>query len=248
MLEKIDKLVVSIVSHGHIYQVQNLLEQLAKTSGSSVTRVVVTHNIPEHAVREPSGGWPFELQIRCNSKPYGFGLNHNIALQGSTEPFVCVLNPDVILISGQDPFAVMLHAASEHNVGCVYPQQIDERGKLQDSERALPTPSALWRRWILGCSEDRVDWVNAACMVIPLKSWQVVGGFDERYFMYCEDVDLCLRLRLKGLTLVKVSVSIIHAGKRDSHRRFRNFFWHVSSLLRLWSSDVYRRMRVLSDL
>lgn len=88
-------LVVSVVSHGHQAQVQALLNDLARYSAATVTRVVLTLNQPEAEPQAPSGGWPFALHIVRNAHPAGFGANHNRALMGAMEPFVCVLNPDV---------------------------------------------------------------------------------------------------------------------------------------------------------
>lgn len=237
-------LVVSVISHGHGPYVQALLEDLAKFSATSVQRVVLTQNLHEAPPQPPTGGWPFILQVEKNERPAGFGANHNRALAGATEDFVCVLNPDVGL-GGHDPFAALTQAAALQGVGCSYPVQLDKRGRLQDSEREVPTPLALLRRRLLGRSETRVDWVNAACLVLPGAVWQDLGGFDERYFMYCEDVDFCLRLRLRGLRLVKVPVQIIHAGQRASGRRLRHLTWHLRSLWRLWGSPVYRQAQHL---
>jgi hypothetical protein len=117
---------------------------------------------------------------------------------------------------------------------------VDEWGVVQDSERELPTPLALWRRRVRGQSETRVDWVNAACLVLPRSVWQSLGGFDEGYFMYCEDVDLCLRLRQAGWSLARAPVRVVHAGQRASHRRWDHLRWHVASLWRLWRSPAYR--------
>lgn len=231
---------VSVVSHGHQALVQNLLNDLAQFSAATVTRVVLTLNQPEAAPQAPPQGWPFELQIVHNARPLGYGTNHNRALAGATEPFVCVLNPDVRWVGG-DPLGGMVGAAAQPGVGCAYPAQYDGVGNRQDSERALPTPRALWRRRVLGRRETRVDWVNAACLVLPQPVWQQLAGFDEAYFLYCEDVDLCLRLRLAGLALVRAPVQVVHAGQRASHRRWVHLRWHVQSLLRLWRSPVYRQ-------
>ena len=238
-------MVVSIVSHGHGALVQRLLHQLAGASAASITRVVVTHNVPEPELQVPAGGWPFALEIVCNAAPRGFGANHNHALRGAVEPFVCVLNPDVELLAAQEPFAALVRTASEPGVGCAYPLQLDAVGRVQDCERETPSPLALWRRRVLRRHEREVDWVNAACLVLPLPAWQAVRGFDESYFMYCEDVDLCLRLRLGGLRLQRAPARVVHAGQRASGRHWRHLIWHVRSLLRLWCSDVYRRARRL---
>lgn len=237
-------LVVSVVSHGHRRLVQALLEDLARFSAATVSRVVLTLNLPEAEPQMPVGGWPFALQIVRNPRPLGFGANHNRALSGATEPFVCVLNPDVGLKRG-DPFEALVQAAAQPGVGCAYPEQFDANGQVQDSERALPTPLALWRRRALHRPDARVDWVNAACLVMPTSAWVTVGGFDEFYFMYCEDVDLCLRVRLADLALVRAPGQIEHSGQRASHRSWLHLQWHVRSLFRLWRSPVYRRTRQL---
>ncbi|MDO4592180.1 MAG: glycosyl transferase [Comamonadaceae bacterium] len=236
-------LVVSVVSHGHGEDIQRLMEQLARLSAPYIARVVVTYNLPEPELRTPEEGWPFVVQARYNQKPLGFGTNHNRALADASESFVCVLNPDVELLEGQEPFAALLQTAAQPRVGCAYPLQVDRQGCVQDSERELPSPTALGRRWLLRRSEQQTDWVNAACMVLPLSAWRVVGGFDERYFMYCEDVDLCLRLRLQGLKLSKAAARVIHPGRRSSHRHLRHLIWHLRSLKLLWSSPAYRSIQ-----
>ncbi|QNP49951.1 glycosyltransferase family protein [Diaphorobacter aerolatus] len=243
------RLVVSIVSHGHGTAVTELLEDLRRFSAGSVHRVVITLNKPAEELQwpaDPLSAWPFEFQVRRNDHPLGFGENHNRALADAVEEFVCVLNPDIRLIA--DPFADLVGCAAQSGVGCAYPVQVDEAGQVQDSERALPTPVALWQRRALGHAEKRLDWVNAACLVLPAAVWRQVRGFDERYFMYCEDVDLSLRIRLAGLSIVRAPVRVIHAAQRASGRSLSHLIWHVSSLLRLWSSSVYRRARRLAPM
>ncbi|WP_298214176.1 glycosyltransferase [Acidovorax sp.] len=237
-------LVISVVSHGHGPLVQALLHDLARFSAITVQRVVLTQNLPEAEPQAPAMGWPFVFQIVKNFTPAGFGANHNRALSGAAESLVCVLNPDIRL-GGSDPFAALAQAAAQVGVGCAYPVQLDEQGRLQDSERELPTPWTLWRRRMLGRCETRVDWVNAACMVLPQPVWRAVGGFDETYFMYCEDVDLCLRIRLTGRALVRAPAQVVHAGQRASHKRWSHLQWHVRSLLRLWRSPAYAQARHL---
>lgn len=236
-------LVVSLVSHGHGPMVQRLLEDMARLSAATVARVVLTLNLPEAGPRPPEGGWPFALDILRNPTPQGFAHNHNQALRGAGEPFFCVLNPDIALAYG-DPFATLVQVAAQSDVGCAYPLQRDVQGQVQDSERTLPTPAALWRRRVLRQPEDsgaRVEWVNGACMVIPRPLWEQLAGFDERYFMYCEDVDLSLRIRLAGKRLARVPATVQHEAQRSSHRQWRALGWHLMSLWRLWNSPVYRQ-------
>lgn len=243
------RLAVSVVSHGHVQCVVELLNDLRQVSAHSVHRVIVTLNLREEELPLPQdlrGAWPFEVQVRRNAQPLGFGANHNRALADAPEEFVCVLNPDVRLDA--DPFAALVHAAAQPGVGCAYPVQLDEAGNVQDSERSLPSPVALWQRRVMGRKDQRVDWVNAACVVLPTPVWRELHGFDERYFMYCEDVDLSLRIRLAGLKLVRVPVMVMHAAQRASRRSLHHLTWHVRSLLRLWRSPAYRNARALGPL
>ncbi|MDA8522488.1 glycosyl transferase [Acidovorax sp. NCPPB 4044] len=238
-------LAVSVVSHGHGPLLRDMLHGMARRCRGSVTRVVLTLNVPEPLPTPPDeAGWPFVLEVRSNPVPLGFGANHNRALAGAGESYVGVVNPDIAFLD-DDPFAPLCRAAAAPGVGCAYPEQVDGQGAVQDAERELPTPSALWRRRVLKRSDRRRDWVNAAFLLFPTPAWKAAGGFDERYFMYCEDVDLCLRLRLQGLSLVKVPVQVGHVGQRASRRRGAHLAWHIRSLFRLWASPVYRQARAL---
>ena len=77
------------------------------------------------------------------------------------------------------------------------------------------------------------DWVAGMFMLFPADAYRLVNGFDERYFMYLEDVDICRRLNKNGLrVLYSDAVEIVHDGQFASRKNLRHFFWHVSSLLR----------------
>lgn len=242
---------LSIVSHGHGELVLALLGQLGELH-ERPRRVIVTFNRhePGWPERLQQRTWPFELMIQRNAEPKGFGANHNAAFHRDGLQRACsvfgVLNPDVRLL--ENPFPALLAAlALDTRTGCVYPLQLDAHGQRQDHERRLPTPWRLLQR-TLGARQEvpadaLPDWVNAAFVCLPRPVFQSVRGFDERYRMYCEDVDLCLRLRLAGWRLQRVPVAVEHQAARASHRQWRHLYWHVASLLRLWRSDAYRLYR-----
>ena len=239
-------IVLSVVSHGHGAMVQRLLEALVRVDAQSdrcIARVVLTLNVPEAPPLPPLGGWPFVLQLRHNAQPQGFSANHNAALADVDEAFVCIINPDVELAS--NPFPALLAAAQWAGVGLSYPRQVDQYGVEQGSEREVPTPWSLLLRYAVRKRETRAEWVNGALWVLPTGVWRSIGGLDAAYFMYGEDVDLCLRLRLGGWTLARADTEVVHVGQRASHHRARHTLWHIRSLLRLWGSAVFWRSRAL---
>lgn len=251
---------VSIVTHGHAEQLLGLLRLLSESGVvGGIRRVWVTVNIPEAMIFdafELDGGGAVSLagNLRIhfifNETPLGFGANHNQAfeceqMQATPSDYFVVMNPDILW--GKDPWGFMLAAAKKNlRVGCVYPTQIDSYGVLQDFRRAIPSPLALWRRYVHGGSwrvaeVGAVDWVNAALLLFPSGVYAEIGGFDDEYHMYCEDVDICLRLRLAGYQLVEASdACVTHVARRASRKNLRHFVWHIRSLFRLWRSIPYR--------
>lgn len=247
---------LSIVSHGHGGQLLQLLALLSQSSGCWVSRVWITLNIAEpdlmQALTCTNAVWHGKLDVRVirNEKPMGFGANHNQAFlleQSQQMPAPCfvVMNPDISW--AQEPWPEMLQVIAQNNVGCVYPRQIDPQGRSQDHARSVPTPRALLLRY-LGGAQNRQrstvtpDWANAALLLFRSDAYRQLNGFDEAYHMYCEDVDICLRLQLAGYLLVQASSAcVVHDARRASRRELRHLGWHLRSLLRLWHSPAYRR-------
>lgn len=251
---------VSIVSHGHDVQVRALLAQLAALRGVRPDRVLLTLNLPEPALAQAvrARRWPFPLTLIENTAPASFAANHNRAFAAgrcgaSADGLFAVLNPDITLQANPLACAAAL-LERDPRAGAVYTEQRDARGRLQDFRRRVPLPGVLLRRYVvralggvLGRQREelprgaRPDWVNAAFLCIRSATYAQLGGFDERYPMYCEDVDFCLRLQLAGWHLEQAAgASVIHAGARSSHRHPRYLWWHVRSLTRLWRSRACR--------
>ena len=234
------RLSVSVVSHGHDAWLPTVLAQLAQGGAGVVEQVIVTHNLPPAGAALGGGAWPFELVEVVNAVPAGFGTNHNRAFRQARADVFCVLNPD-LRFPDASLWPRLAAAALQPGVGCAYPRLLDPDGQVQDSEREAVTPWALVRRRAFGLPDRSVDWVSAALWAAPSAVYRAVGGFDERYFMYCEDVDFCLRIQLAGYSLCRVDAQAEHEAQRASHRRPQHFFWHLQGLWRLWTTPVLWR-------
>lgn len=237
-------LVVSIVSHGHGDWILRLFEQIHRQQDPSVQRVVLTLNIPEENLEKKLKeknlltSTRFKVDIVRNQVPKGFGANHNAALLDAVEDVVCILNPDITLLQA-DTFKRLAISVDLPEVGLAYPRLRDETGCLQDNERSLPTLTRLIKRRLGFKTENTVDWVSGACMVLKTKNWKAIAGFNERFFMYCEDVELSLRVRRDIGRLHRSDVTVQHQAQRASRRKFKFLLWHIRSLLLLWSLPVY---------
>ncbi len=237
---------VSIVSHGQGTLCARLIEDLAHNAAPLIGRLVLTLNIPE--TPPVLGNLPFVVEIVTNERPLGFGENHNRAFARATSPYFAVLNPDLRI--DQDPFPTLRAILADPQVGIAAPLVREADGSIADFARPLVTPAQVLRRRLRRAPgpahPQHPDWIAGMFLAFRSQTYADLGGFDTRYFLYCEDVDICARARLRGLRLAMAdAVSVTHLAQRASHRSLRYLRLHAGSLLRLWTSRAYRDYRRL---
>jgi GT2 family glycosyltransferase len=233
---------VSIVSHGHGALVTSLLADLATHCGPRIA-VILTLNIPEY-LTVGDGAYPFQLKLIRNDAPKGFGANHNAAFASVTSPFFCVVNPDVRLKS--DLFPALIKVFTGDRVAVAGPLVRAPDGRVEDSARRFPTAYSLLRKSFVKSQgpdystdggQTEVDWVAGMFMLFDSRAFRGVGGFDEDYFLYYEDVDICRRLGALRRSVVCVpEVEIIHEARRASRHNLRHAWWHAKSIFRFLRS------------
>ena len=232
------KVSVSIVSHGQAALVGKLLDDLTRLAPDGI-EVIVTENVPE-GLDLSRHAFPFEVTMVRNPKRKGFGANHNAAFARAGGKFFAVLNPDIRLLD--DPFPSLCEAAAEQGIGVAAPVVLSPAGAVEDSARRFPTPAALVRRLLIGShgkdypivgARIAPDWVAGMFMLFSRGSFEAVSGFDEHYFLYYEDVDLCWRLREAGLVAAVVTgARVVHDARRDSHRKLTYLRHHLAGMFR----------------
>jgi len=238
---------VSLVSHGHGSMVTNLAKQLLTCS--NVSSLIITLNIPE-AFPEISD---VRLQLIENVDPKGFGENHNAAFKFCKQDYFCVINPDIVLVD--DPFLKMLEVfGGAENVGLVAPLVLNSAGMAEDSMRFALTPWSLLKRLsgldsgayavAVGGKRFSPDWVAGMLMLFKSSIFSKLDGFDERYFMYCEDVDICTRLvNTKYKIVACLDASVIHNAQRESHHSFSHLRWHLKSMCRYFLTHSFNNFK-----
>ncbi|MGH8631245.1 MAG: glycosyltransferase [Burkholderiales bacterium] len=248
------EITLSVVSHRQNALVNQLLDDIRRHCAASVA-LLLTENVPDPLPLDPArAGAPSEI-IR-NARPEGFSANHNAAFARCNTPYFCVANPDIRLYA--DPFPILVQTLEGERAGVVGPLVRSPAGAIEASARRFPTPGILLRKLIgarpgpdysTGSGSVAVDWIAGMFMLFRRQSYAKLGGFDERFFLYYEDVELCGRLRLDGLrVLLEPAACVVHDARRESHRSPRYAWWHLRSISRWLGSETYRRLAVAGNL
>ena len=212
------------------------------------------------ALRKPG------VQTIQNGENVGFGAAANIGFKQSKGEFLLLLNPDVVVRPGA--VQLLLEAMkSRPEVGIVLPQLRNPDGSLQFSCRRFYTWNALWMRrgpWRRLASHPavrrhlmqdwdhaslaEVDWGLGAAMLVRRRAVPEAQLFDERFFLYFEDVDLCWRLHRAGWKVVYNPAAVmIHQHRRDSAQAGALLakLCHLGSLMKfLWKHRFRLRPEV----
>jgi GT2 family glycosyltransferase/glycosyltransferase involved in cell wall biosynthesis len=213
--------------------------------------IIVVDNSSEEDNRRVKDLIPGIKLIR-NKKNVGFGAAINQALKYCFSKYIILLNPDTLVIDGFIEASIRFIDQND-NIGILGPMIFDEDGGVQGSARSFPTiltslfgrnspitkifpKNSITRSNILtnqcdGKTPMEVDWVSGACMVVRREAMQAVGGFDERFFLYWEDTDLCKRIRDAGWKVVYFpKAKVIHSVGTSSNTRpiFANYQFHKS--------------------
>lgn len=244
-------LTLSVVSHNQGALLVRLLTDLRALPSISTATVIVTLNVPGEPFDERAFD-DLDMQVVRNAAPQGFGANHNAAFARCTTPWFAVLNPDLRL--PDDPFAGLLAFGAAHpELGALAPAVVNSAGRPEDHVRPNLTPLSLWRRRrkiaeLVDTSQasrppNPFYWLAGMFILFRSEAFRAVSGFDTRFFLYCEDLDICARLYAAGLGMMVVpGTRAIHDAQRDSHRSAKHLAWHVGSLLRLWRSASFWRI------
>ncbi len=214
-------LAVSVVSYRTPELLAACLRSLERERRQLALDVTVTDNASGDGSAElVAERFPWARLVR-NTENVGFGRAHNQALRGSDARYLLVLNADAEVQPGA--LSRLARYLEEHpGVGAVGPRLRYPDGRTQPSRRRFPTPSTFFlestqlqrlfpsaptihRYYVLDRSDDEtqdVDWLVGACVCVRGEAASQVGLFDERFFLYSEELDWCRRLRAAGWRVV----------------------------------------------
>jgi GT2 family glycosyltransferase len=257
--------VISIVCHETVDRATECLRMLHDDPDRRTSvAVVVLDNLSTTPVAESIAKEFPEVQVLTPAQRSGFGANHNTVIRATESRYVLVLNDDTSVPAGAID-AMVAYMDARPVVAAVGPRIVHEDGTPQPAAFRFPSPAAtaLFAATLgqVGMVQSgrstpgRVDWIGGSAMLLRRSALDRIGLFDEGYFMYHEETDLCRRLHYAGFEVhycPQVSIVHDHWGasaavpyrRVDEAHRSRRRYWHkhhgpvgarVASLL-----DAYR--------
>ncbi|EJC4987035.1 glycosyltransferase family 2 protein [Escherichia coli] len=237
---------ISIVSHNH----GNVILQLGCVKKlSKKYNVIITDNTGEVYLEKfckSNGVWYIK-----NAERKGFGENNNQNFQFvrnklsmRDDDYFLVLNPDVYIEDKELEQALSLIMKEKIKASTI--NLMKEKNIYDNNIRCYPGFFDFIESYLFGKNRtiinksnindnQYVDWASGSFLIILVEVYERVGGFDEHYFMYCEDLDLCRRIHsLTGEKIFYINeVKALHFAAHNNRRLFsKHFIWHLQSIIR----------------
>jgi N-acetylglucosaminyl-diphospho-decaprenol L-rhamnosyltransferase len=212
------------------------LDSIAHTAGNLSAEIVVVDNASSDGSRAMVRERFPNVRLIENETNVGFARGNNQAMAVSSGRYALLANSDAFVWPGAIRALVDL-ADSQPQAGIVGAQLVNADGSFQASYTRFPS---LWRELLIlsglgrlmygrwypshGPEEDKgpqiVDYVEGACLLVRRKAFEEVGGLDESYFMYAEEVDWCYAMRAKGWQVwYQPAAKVTHLGGGSSYNR-----------------------------
>jgi GT2 family glycosyltransferase len=240
-------LAIIIVSHNTKSDLENCLGSLHDHPPEASHEIVVVDNASRDGSVEAAQARWLDVRVIALPSNVGFAAANNVGFRSTESELVLLLNSDTIVPGGAiDRLVAELRRLPR--ASAVGPKMVDAGGRPELSYGRMISPlSELRQKWLVRYasaptlaamteSTREVDWVTAACLLVRRRDAEAAGLLDERYFMYCEDVDFCAAVRKNGGKIYFTpSAEIVHLRGRswdaspdrtaDSYRRSQLAFY-----------------------
>jgi N-acetylglucosaminyl-diphospho-decaprenol L-rhamnosyltransferase len=235
---------VVIVTYNSAHVVGDLLDSLPAALGSLIADVVVVDNDSQDGTAELVANRGIRV-VHSANVGYAAGINVGVRVAAPAEA-ILVLNPDVQLGEGCVPR--LRSALRQPGVGIAAPRILSPDGTLQLSLRREPTLLRViglattklpWLTEVISSATrygrpGAADWALGAALLVSRECHDILGGWDESFFLYAEEMDLALRARDHGLALqYEPTAVVVHIGGQ-SGRNDATHVMHVVNRIRLF--------------
>jgi GT2 family glycosyltransferase len=196
---------IVIVSFNARADLQRCLESIHASPPAASTEIIVVDNGSTDGSADVARRWPGVRVIDAGAN-LGFARANNIGIRAVESAHILLLNSDTIVPAGAID-RMLEELDREPDVAVVGPRLVDGAGRAELSFGRMIGPLNEFRQKRLARSvaveqltrqRQYPDWVSGACLLVRRADAEAVGGLDERYFMYMEDVDFCAAIRERG--------------------------------------------------
>lgn len=246
---------VSIVAYHNYDDIKKAVETMEKYTDVSLTKkiYIIDNGANNIETNEIKNFIQFLSQYKdieyIDSKSnLGFGKGHNQVLNAIDSNFHAIVNPD-ILFKEDTFFKIISYMNSRNDVGMVIPKIVDEDGNMQNVYRIEPQIFDMFIRFFCPklfpkkmkkitlqdkdySKEFQVPFGQGSFLVIRTELLKKINGFDDRYFMYMEDADLCKRVNQESKLMYFPGTEVIHKWEKGSHKNKKLFKYHVQSMIK----------------
>jgi len=215
------KISVLIVSYNVKQYIVHCIDSIKRSNyGGEIEIVVVDNNSFDNSLVEVKNKYPDVIDVQ-NDENYGFGKAVNQAARKATGDYYLILNPDTIL--EENTISIFVdYLLNNESVGMVGPKIVNSDGSLQKGcKRSFPTisvalpkilgldklfPNSRWAgkynlNYLDADKIHKVEAISGSCMFIRSDLFNDIGGFDEQYFMFGEDLDICYQVYQNGFEI-----------------------------------------------
>lgn len=221
-----------IVNYNTENYIQELLFSLIdQTMPKSEFEIIISNNVQNNKLSEMllNNNFHdiFNIEVRQMHDNIGFGCATNAASELANAKHLLIINPDV-LMTDNNYLTSMYHFTQCHpNYGVISSQVLNDDGRDGSDYHYFEFSETFG-------FDNQICWFEGSLMFIRKSVFEDIRGFDDDFFMYSEDVDLCYRIKKKGLELVKNnSMSVYHKGGSSEPYKDYDFYhrWYKSKLL-----------------
>lgn len=234
---------------------------VAQTMAGEIEILVIDNHSDDDSVgvlRNRLSKYP-QVRIIETPRNNGFGYGYNTGARYATGEYLLINNPDKMMPN--DGLELLITGmTSDTDIGILAPKLVHPDGTYRTSIRRFPHlidilsrrsflgslfPGALRRYLMLDADmeqEQDVDWVVGGCFCIPRSLFEEIGGFDERFFLFFEDTDICRRVRHRGKRVVYTpKVACTDRKNRLSGQSFWDLFFKKTGRIHILSAFKYFR-------
>lgn len=239
---------ICIVAYNDAAEVLKAVETIEKYTPAEISRKIYVVDNSECFDEAYAGLNRYkDAEYLFSGENLGFGKGHNCVLNDLDSRFHAIVNPDIEL--KEDSFSKIISFMEEEGCGAVIPRLVDESGELQKAYRRELTPFDMFiRMFVKGGFKKRrayhtlddmdyskpfeVPFAQGSFLVMQTALFKAVGGFDERYFLYLEDADLCKKINQTSRIMYFPGTEVAHRWEKGSHKSKKLLLIHIKSMLK----------------